>query len=269
MKILIVIQARTASSRLPNKVLLPLAGAPLLQRMIERVQAVECSYDVVVATTIERHDDPIRSLCRSIGVRCFSGHPTDLLDRHFQAARREKADVIVKIPSDCPLVDPAVIDTVIKFFLTQAKPFDYVSNLHPATYPDGNDVEVMTVDALEIAWREAAKDYEREHTTPFLWEQPDRFVLGSVLCESGMDYSMKHRWTIDYPEDYILIKRVFDELWSAEKSAFTMYDILKLMSKKPEIRSVNARYIGVNWYRHYAGQLKTVSVAEARQAVNL
>ena len=236
--------------------------------MIERVQAAEGPYEIVVATTTDPHDDPIRSLCRKIGIRCFSGHPTDLLDRHLEAAQREEADTVVKIPSDCPLIDPIVIDTVIKFFLSQTKPFDYVSNLHPATYPDGNDVEVMTITALETAWREAAKDYEREHTTPFLWEQPDRFILGSVLCESGIDYSMKHRWTIDYPEDYALIKRVYDELWSAEEPAFTMYDILQLIAKKPEIRTINARYIGVNWYRHYVGRLKTVSTAETRQAVN-
>ena len=102
MKTLIVVQARTGSSRLPKKVLLPLAGAPLLQRMIERVQSAEGSYDIVVATTTDRNDDPIRSPCRAIGVRCFSGHPTDLLDRHLEAALREKADVVVKIPSDYP-----------------------------------------------------------------------------------------------------------------------------------------------------------------------
>jgi len=268
MKTLIIIQARTGSSRLPNKVLLPLAGAPLLQRMVERVQASAGDYETVVATTTDGQDDPIRSLCRKIGVRCFSGHSTDLLDRHREAALREKADVIVKIPSDCPLIDPIVIDTVIKFFLARTKQFDYVSNLHPATFPDGNDVEVMTVSALETAWREATKDYEREHTTPFLWEQPDRFILGSVLCESGIDYSMKHRWTIDYPEDYALINRIYDELWSVEHPIFTMYDILQLVANKPDIRAINARYNGVNWYRHYVGQLKTVLSGETRQAVH-
>ncbi|HTY09893.1 MAG TPA: glycosyltransferase family protein [Bacteroidota bacterium] len=268
MKTLIVIQARTGSSRLPNKVLLPLAGAPLLQRMVERVQAAEKVSDIVVATTTERSDDPIRTLCRSIGVRCFSGHPSDLLDRHLQAALHEKADAVVKIPSDCPLIDPRIIDTVLRFFTARVRPFDYVSNLHPATYPDGNDIEVMTMEALKTAWCEAEKDYEREHTTPFLWEQPERFVLGSVLCESGLDYSMEQRWTIDYPEDYSLIKRVYDELWTPGQPVFSMYDILQLISEKPEIKMLNARYIGVNWYRHYPGQLKTISAKETRQVVN-
>ncbi len=268
MKRLIVIQARTNSGRLPGKILLPLAGAPLLQRMIERVKAAEGFYDIIVATTTDRNDDPIRSLCKSIGVRCFSGHPTDLLDRHYQVAIQEKADLVVKIPSDCPLVDPIVIDTVINFFLSRVKPFDFVSNLHPATYPDGNDVEIMTMDALETAWREAEKGYEREHTTPFIWEQPDRFILGSVLCEDGVDYSMKYRWTIDYPEDYTFIKRVYNELWNVERPIFSMCDILELLEKKPEMKSINARYIGVNWYRHYIGQLKTISTLETRQMVN-
>ncbi len=268
MKTLIIIQACTGSTRLPNKVLMPLAGAPLLQRMVERVRASEAASDVVIATTTDRRDDPIRALCRAIGVRCFSGHPTDLLDRHFQAALREKADLAVKIPSDCPLVDPVVIDSVIRFFQAQTKPFHYVSNLHPATYPDGNDVEVVTIEALETAWREAEKDYEREHTTPFLWEQPERFILGSVLCETGIDYSMKHRWTIDYSEDYALIRKIYDELWTVEHPFFTMCDILQLIAKKPELRTINARYVGVNWYRHYAGQLRTITAAETRREVN-
>ncbi len=265
MKTLIIIQARTGSTRLPNKVLLPLAHAPLLQRMIERVQSISSPAEIIVATTTDRNDDPIRDLCRTIGVQCFSGHPTDLLDRHFRAAQQEHADLVVKIPSDCPLIDPAVIDRVLRFRNESGRRYDYVGNLHPATYPDGNDVEVMTFEALETAWRDARKNYEREHTTPYLWEHPELFSLGNVEWELELNYSMTHRWTIDFPEDYEFIKRVYNELWEPRRPHFSLQEILALVTLKPEIHRINARYAGVNWYRHHIGELLTVSVSETKQ----
>lgn len=267
MKTLIVIQARTGSTRLPNKVLLPLAGAPLLQRMIERVRCVPDKLDIAVATTFETSDEPIRALCKKIGVKCYSGHPTDLLDRHYSVAKEEKADVVVKIPSDCPLIDPAVIGRVIRFYHDMYQNFDYISNLHPATYPDGNDVEVIPFSVLETAHHEAEKNYEREHTTPFVWEQPERFRIGNVAWETGFDYSMSHRWTIDYPEDYEFIRSVYDELWNEANQDFSLYEILALLDTKPELRSLNAQYAGVNWYRHHLSELKTISAHQTKQFV--
>jgi len=264
MRMLVVVQARTGSSRLPRKILMPLQGKPLLQRMLERVRAATTPFDLVVATTSEPEDDPVRNLCRSLQVDYSSGHPTDLLDRHYRAAVERRADIVVKIPSDCPLIDPAVIDRVLGFFLQHHHEYDYVSNLHPATYPDGNDVEVMTMETLSIAWREAARNFEREHTTPFIWERPERFRIGNVVWETGRNYSMSHRWTIDYPEDYTFIARVYDELWTPERQIFSMQDILRLLEAKPEIAAINARYAGINWYRHHAGELRTVTEGEYR-----
>lgn len=266
MRVVVVVQARTGSTRLPSKILLPLAGAPLLLRMLERVSAARTPFTLVVATTVDSSDDPVRTFCEKAGYHCYSGHPTDLLDRHYGAAQAYQADVVVKIPSDCPLIDPSVIDRVLQFYLDHRTEYDFVSNLHPATYPDGNDVEVMPFDVLQIAWREATKDFEREHTTPFIWERPERFRIGNVVWETGLNYSMSHRWTIDYPEDYEFIKRVYDELWNERSPIFSLNDILTLLEKKPELAAINARYAGVNWYRHYAGELKTVSSAEYRLA---
>ncbi|PIO47518.1 MAG: acylneuraminate cytidylyltransferase [[Chlorobium] sp. 445] len=265
MKLLVVVQARTGSSRLPNKIFLPLAGKPLLQRQLERIQAACTPFELIVATTIDPSDDAVRKLCNDINVKCFSGHPTDLLDRHYQAALQEKADAVVKIPSDCPLIDPHVIDRVLGAFLHHYEHIDYVSNLHPPTYPDGNDVEVMPIHVLEIAWREATKNYEREHTTPFIWEQPERFRLMNVVWESGLDYSKSHRFTIDYPEDYEFIKVVYDELWTAHRPIFLLADILQLLEAKPELLSLNQKYAGVNWYRLHIGELKTISAKDTRQ----
>lgn len=264
MKFVVIIQARTGSTRTPNKVLMPLAAAPLLQRMLERVRAARSNFELVVATTIHSADDPIRELCARLGYKCFSGHETDLLDRHYRAAVAESAQAIAKIPSDCPLIDPVVIDTVIRRFLSLEGQVDYVSNLHPATYPDGNDVEVMTMDALEFAWKEASRSFEREHTTPFIWERPERFRIDNVEWETGLDYSMTHRWTIDYPEDYRFINAVYNELWSEARPIFTMADILNLLERRPDIKAMNAKYAGVNWYRHHLSELKTINAGDTR-----
>jgi len=263
--LVVVVQARTGSTRLPGKVLLPLAGKPLLQRMIERIQAATTAFRLVVATTVDACDDPVRKLCNDIGVRCYSGHQTDLLDRHYQAATLEKADTVAKIPSDCPLIDPAVIDRVLTFFLQNISDFDFVSNLRPPTYPDGHDVEIMSYAVLQAAWKEASRDFEREHTTPFIWERPERFRIGNVEWETGLNYSMSHRWTIDYPQDYDFIESVYRRLWSESKPVFSMHDVLDLLKREPELQSINSRYAGLNWYRHHIHELGTVSPKETRQ----
>lgn len=257
MKVVVVIQARTGSTRLPGKVLFRAAGAPLLARMVERVCAARTPAQVVVATTPLVADDDIATLARSAGVEVVRGHPTDLLDRHVAAARATGADVVVKIPSDCPLIDPAVIDRVIGGFLA-LDDADYVSNLHPVTWPDGFDVEVMTRGALETAWREATRPLEREHTTPFLWDNPDRFVRHNVRCEGGADHSRYCRLTLDYPEDYVVIRGVYDELWSPHR-AFALADIIALLEARPALRMANAKHFGSSWYANHPGELRTLA----------
>lgn len=263
MKIAVVVQARMGSSRLPKKIGLPLSGAPLLVRMIERVRAATTPFEIVVATTTDPADDIVRELGREAGVHVTSGHPTDLIARHLQAAREIGADVVVKIPSDCPLIDPAVIDRVLSAYGDGTRA-DFVSNLHPATYPDGNDVEVFSTELLDRADREAIRPLEREHTTPFFWENPDRFRLANVIWESGRDLSMSHRFTIDYPEDYEFIREVYQALYRPERPIFTLDEIVDLCEREPGIFAINAKYAGVNWYRHHLGELKTVDASQTR-----
>ena len=263
-KILTVVQARMGSSRLPGKVLLPLAGQPLLVRMVERVQRARRAGTVVVATTTELPDDAVAACCAAHGIACFRGSALDLLDRHYQAARHYGADVVLKIPSDCPLIDPAVIDEVVGFYLDFAERYDFVSNLHPATFPDGNDVEVMPFAALENAWREAGRPLEREHTTPYFWENPDRFAIGNVTWDASQNFSMSHRWTIDYPEDYAFISAVYDALYH-QNPAFGLNDILQLTTERPDIARLNAHLAGVNWYRNHLDELKTVDFSQTRK----
>lgn len=257
MKVTAVIQARTGSTRLPGKVLLPAAGASLLQRMVERVSAARTPSAVVIATTELPADDAIVAIARRAGVDCVRGHATDCLDRHITAARATAADAVVKIPSDCPLIDPDTIDRVIGAFLAEPD-VDYVSNLHPPTWPDGFDVEVMTRGALETAGREATRPLDREHTTPFLWDNPERFVTHNVAWQTGLDYSQSHRLTLDYPEDYAVIRAVFDELWAPGR-AFGLAEIVELLESRPALARINAMHRGSSWIRNHPGELKTLA----------
>ncbi|MFI5180659.1 MAG: cytidylyltransferase domain-containing protein [Thermoanaerobaculia bacterium] len=258
-----VIQARTGSSRLPGKILLPLAGAPVLVRIVERVTMARHVGAVIIATTVLPEDDRIQTLCWERGILCFRGDPTDLLDRHYRAAAVFGADLVAKIPSDCPLIDPMVIDRVLGVAISRPGRFEYISNLHPPSWPDGNDVEVMTFAALETAWREANRPHEREHTTPFLWDQPDRFRIANVCWETGRDLSRSHRFTLDYPEDYELIRHVYEALWPSNPS-FGTEDVVDLLERLPDVAARNARYRGVNWYRHHLGELRTVGREDTR-----
>ncbi|MFC2133874.1 cytidylyltransferase domain-containing protein [Bacteroidota bacterium] len=257
LKIVTVVQARTGSSRLPNKVMMPILGEPLLLKMLERVSAAKTIGTLVVATSTNHEDNVIEELCTEYNINCFRGHPTDLLDRHYKAAKKFRADAVVKIPSDCPLIDPAIIDKVIKFYIDNVDNYDFVSNLHPASYPDGNDVEVTTFSALETAWCESSKNYEREHTTPFIWENPNKFRIGNVTWNFGIDFSTTHRWTIDYKEDYLFITKVYEELYNTNK-LFKLNDILNLLQEKPEIYHINSKFAGKYWYENHLDELNHI-----------
>lgn len=243
--------------------LLPLAGAPLFIRQAQRVRAAALCGEVVVATTTQTEDDRIEAICRQEGFECFRGHPRDLLDRHYQAASLYGADTVIKIPSDCPLIDPVIIDRVIAFYLYQPDRYDFVSNLHPATYPDGNDVEIMTIRALKKAWENATRPMEREHTTPYIWERPGSFRIGNVSMEGGTDHSMTHRFTIDYPEDYEFIRAVYEALYPGNP-LFGVGDILALLDRDPAIYAINSGLAGVNWYRDHLDELKTISAGQTK-----
>lgn len=242
---LIVVQARMNSTRLPGKVLLPLAGKPLLQRQLERVLAARADFELCVATTTEVADEPIVRLCANIGVRCFRGHPTDLLDRHVMAGREAHAEVVVKIPSDCPLIDPGVIERVLDAQCA-APEAHLVTNLFPPSWPDGNDVEAICMDALEAAHTEATDADEREHTTPFIWRRPRRFEIHNVRWETGIDLSSALRLTIDYLDDYEFVSAIYSELMH-DTRVFSLRDILDLLDQRPELCSMNQRHLGETW----------------------
>jgi spore coat polysaccharide biosynthesis protein SpsF len=252
------------SSRLPGKVILPLAGKPLLLRMYDRVAASKYVSEIIIAVTEDQSDNELAVLCQKNNLNFFRGSSVDLLDRHYKTAKKYNAEAVVKIPSDCPLIDSDIIDKVILYYINNSDKFDFVSNLHPPSYPDGNDVEIMSITTLEYAWINAKKDFEREHTTPYIWENADKFRIGNVLWETGFDYSMTHRFTIDYKEDYEFIKRVYNELYH-KNPKFELNDILSLLKEKPELKKINEMYTGVNWYRNHLNELKTISPEQTRK----
>ncbi len=262
-KIVGVVQARVGSSRLPGKVLKEVLGRSMLERQVERVSASSELDHVTVATSTESEDDAIEALCLGAGISCYRGHLTDLLDRHYQAGRSAAADAVVKIPSDCPLIDPSIIDRVVRVYREKEAKLDYVSNLHPPTYPDGNDVEVMAMDALARAHQEATKPLEREHTTPYFWDEPGRFRLKNVEWEKGKDFSMSHRFTVDYQADLDFVRSVYSRLYPRD-SEFSLNAILELLEEEPKLMQINAKFAGVNWYRNHLDELQTVSADATR-----
>jgi len=262
-RIVTIIQTRRESTRLPDKVLMPLAGKPLFVQQVRRVQAAFLSGRVVVATTLSAADDRIVEICQEEDIEYYRGHAADLLDRHYRAACAYSADIVLKVPSDCPLIDPDIIDKTIAYYLEHEQLYDYVSNLHPATFPDGNDVEIMSQAALQEAHSHASSLMEREHTTPYIWERPEQFRIGNVEMEGGVDYSMTHRFTIDYEEDYHFIRAVYEALYPSNP-LFGVQDILALLESRPDIYEINAELAGVNWYRHHLDELRTISADQTK-----
>lgn len=254
-RVVVFVQARMGSARLPGKIMRPILGKPVLLHHLPRIRRAKTIDDVVVITTKNQAEDPIASLCRENTIPFFRGSEEDLLDRHYRAAKAYGADFVVKIPSDCPLTDPAVVDEVIGLWLTHPDAYDYVSNYHPSTFPDGLDVEGCPFPILEVAWRKAKKPHEREHTFPFIWDQPKRFRIGNVVNPLGNMF-MTHRWTLDYPEDFEFIKAVLEHFDGDPD--FSMEDVLRFLTEHPEVAELNKKYNGVNWYRQVKGQLKTV-----------
>lgn len=239
-----IIQARVGSSRLPGKVLAEVSGRSVLHHVVLRTRAATALSEVVVATTESRADDAVESACAAVGVRCFRGSEADVLDRFYRTARVFDADPVVRITADCPLLDPQVLDGAV--FLYRSGSYDYVSNTIRRTFPDGLDVEVFSRAALEAAWRESRLVSEREHVTPFLWKQPERFRLGCL--EQGEDLSAL-RWTVDEPEDLVFVRKVYERL---PEGATSMKTVLDVLSKYPELQTINR---GIEMNEGYARSL--------------
>jgi spore coat polysaccharide biosynthesis protein SpsF len=272
-KTLVIVQARMASSRLPGKVLLDIAGQPMLAHVVERARRARGVDGVVIATTDDPLDDAIADFCQQQGYLFYRGSMLDVLDRYYQAARAYAAEIIVRLTADCPVIDPQVIDQVVGLLRGEipgevdgsTRPvgscaYDFVANRlpppWPRTYPIGQDTEVCTFLALSRAWQEADRPEQREHVMPYLYEgfpldattvdssSPDSITSHSslhgfrvALLDHAPDYG-RYRWTVDTPQDLELLRQIFAHF--APRMDFNWYEIVDLFAREPSLARINA-----------------------------
>lgn len=235
--ILAILQARMSSSRLPGKVLQPIAGRPMIVRQIERIRQARRIDRLVMATSTDASDDILTEVSEAAGVACARGSLDDVLDRYYQAARKWAPAHVVRLTGDCPLLDPEVMDEVIAFHVDGG--FDYSSNaLDELTLPKGLDVEALRFECLERAWREARLPSEREHVTPYLYNHRELFHVGSYRVERDLSHM---RWTVDEPEDLEFVRQVYAALYAANPR-FRMRDVVELVERERALAAINSRF---------------------------
>jgi spore coat polysaccharide biosynthesis protein SpsF len=251
-RVVAIIQARMGSTRLPGKVLLDIAGQPMLARVLTRTSRSASIHQTMIATTTDASDDALADYCLGNNIRFTRGSTYDVLDRYYQAALQDKADVVVRITADCPVIDPALVDEVVKTLLREK--IDFVCNRLPPpfhrTYPIGLDTEVCTFMALERAWKQAKGPQEREHVMPFFYENTqlsvvsDRLSTGDsprgfqiALLNHTPDYGSR-RWTVDTAEDLEFIRQIYSRFDGRDD--FTWQEVLNLLDREPHLMEINA-----------------------------
>ena len=229
-----IMQARLGSTRLPGKVLMEVNGKTFLEHAFQRLQLAESVDTAVIATTTEPADEAIASFCESKGWAHNRGSEADVLDRYYQTACLFPADIIVRVTSDCPLLDPTIIDEVVNAVKADFPNTSYAANvLVPRHFPRGLDVEAFTFSALEKAWTEASEISDREHVTPFINTQPNIFPQKSVSYPTDLS---RHRWTLDTSEDHELLYKILD----AKPAPTSWLDILELVESNAGWETINA-----------------------------
>lgn len=236
MKVVAIIQARMGSTRLPGKILMNVLDKPLLEYQIERVKRAKFIDQIVIATTINETELPIIDLCERLGISYYRGSEEDVLSRYYESATQYNADIVVRLTSDCPIIDPVIIDKVISAYLTEKDIVDYASNTLKRTYPRGMDIEVFSFEALERAYLNAESKSEKEHVTPYIYQNPNDFNLFSVVNESD---ESRHRWTVDTIEDFMLIEKIILSLYK-NNALFTINDVVKLLKQNKDWIKINS-----------------------------
>ena len=231
MKVVALVQARTGSVRLPQKVLKPILNKPMIELLLSRLSRSTELDEIVVATSKEKRDDKLESTVESLGFKCTRGSEKDVLDRFYKSAKFLEADVIVRITGDCPLVDSYLVDECIREYKKQE--VDYFSNIDPVTFPDGLDIEVMSFQSLERANLEAETDFDREHVTPYI-RNSDSFSKSSIQHEEDLS---GQRWSVDEPEDLIVVSKIFE--YFSPDIFFGWKKVIELLEIRPEIFKEN------------------------------
>lgn len=237
LRVVVLVQARMGSTRLPGKVLKEVMERQLLQYLIERLRALELVDEIVIATTTNSEDQQIVDFCHIEQMPLFRGSSENVLERFYLAAKTFKADVVVRITADCPLIDPKLVDQVIKYYLENYPKYDYVSNSHVRSFPIGMDTEVFSFKVLEEAFQESSLPEELEHVTPFIYRRPNRYHSGLITHEPNLSH---FRLTVDTEEDFDLISRLLKNLYPKNRK-FSMDDIIRVLTvEHPEWVAINS-----------------------------
>lgn len=235
MRVVAIVQARMGSTRLPNKVMKLVGGFPMIELLLARLSRAREVNEIVIATSVDPRNEPLAQHVQALGYQCSRGSENDVLDRYVQAARSARADVVIRITGDCPLVDPVLVDDAVRHFM--AVDVDYLSNTSPPSYPDGLDIEVFTLAALERAALETQKEFDHEHVTPYLRES-GKFRQKSISNDEDLS---SLRWTVDEPADFEVITRVFE--YFAPNIHFGWQQVLQLQQTHPNIFQANKQLI--------------------------
>lgn len=236
-KIIAIVQARMSSSRLPNKVLMNLGGRPVIEQVFHQLSFSKKIDDTILATSFDKSDDPLEQWAKKNNIKYFRGDLNNVLKRFFDAAVKFNADIIVRITADCPLIDPEVVDEVIKGFLSGN--YDYYSNINPPTFPDGLDTEVFSFSALEKTYKNAKLLSEIEHVTPYIRNNPDIFKIGNYSSENDFSH---FRWTLDTIEDYEFISIIYEKLYK-NNSYISWKEVIKFLNINKELIKINSHIL--------------------------
>lgn len=240
-----IIQARMLSTRLPGKMLMKILGKTVLWHVVQSVKRSKKIEKIVIATSTDKSDDPIVKECNENTINVFRGNLENVLDRYYNAAKKNNATTIIRITGDCPLIDAKVVDELIDLF--EKKNYDYASNNNPPSYPHGLDAEVFSFNSLETAWKEAKLNSELEHVTPYIRKSPNKFRIGNKSYKENLS---ELRWTLDYKTDFDAISRIYSELGDRGiNHKFNWLDVLQIVRDHPDINQINSGFDRLEGYK--------------------
>jgi len=248
-KISCIVQARVNSKRLPGKILMPVFGKSLLQHLLERLKRLKTIDDLIVATTKHKLDDQTAKIAKLINVKIYRGDEHNVLKRYYDCAKINKSSIIIRVTADCPLIDIKYINELLKIFLKND--YDYLSNLDLNYLPDGFHCEIFNFRSLEKAQKLAKSKFDREHVTSFLWSNPKIFSIHHYCGKKLKNHSKDIRLTLDYHEDYILIKEVFEKLYKKNKF-FSLVEITAFLEKNKSFLKINEKYHKLQWKKFHS-----------------
>jgi len=254
-KISVLIQARTSSTRLPSKILKKIENKPMIWHVITRVKKIKSVQQIALITTTRKQDDVLLKIAEKNGIIGFAGSSFDVLDRHYQCAHKINADPIIRITGDCPLIDPYLVEKMLKFYLEHN--YGYVTNRSPPTYPDGLDTEIFSFAVLKKATLYSQWKSEREHVTPYFINNPKKFKIFNYKHSIDLSYL---RWTVDEDSDLRFVRKIYSKM--KPRTIFSMNAVLKLLKKEPQLLEINK---GIIRNEGYLKSLKHDGIIKSKQ----